>query len=368
MPVFRPTASSIWSSFQTSGKRHLLLTGRRGIGKTTLLSELFPQPFPGITTWAEPYQAVYMRDNLTCETAKIAEYDPTIQGTEAKMVLLGDVMGTFGASRLMDCLAQPGEWVSIDEIGFLEETCPEFQSAIRELMEKKRVAAVLRKADLPFLNELRTRDDVFLVDLDQPFGNCGCVILASGEGRRFGSNKLMADFLGQPMITRILDATEQLFSRRVVVTRHRAVAELCAERDIPVILHDLPHRSDTVRLGLEAMADADRCMFCPGDQPLLSKDTVAALLLSALQAPDAIWRPGCNSTPGAPVLFPRWAFPELLTLPEGKGGGFVAKKYPGRCRVLEIADGLELSDADTPEMLEQLRRYGENKDSHHILE
>ena len=369
MPVFRPTASSIWSSFQTSGKRHLLLTGRRGIGKTTLLSRLFPQPLPGITTWAEPYQAVYMRDNLTSETAKIAQYDPTIQGTEAKMVLLGNVMGESGGSWLMACLAQPGEWVSIDEIGFLEETCPEFQSAIRRLMEKKRVAAVLRKADLPFLNELRTRDDVFLVDLDQPFGNSGCVILASGEGRRFGSNKLMADFLGQPMITRILDATEQLFSRRVVVTRHQAVAKLCAEKNIPVILHDLPHRSDTVRLGLEAMGDADRCMFCPGDQPLLSRDTIAALLLSAAGDPESIWRPSHGGTPGAPVLFPRWAFDELLTLPEGKGGGFLAKRYPHRCRMTEVSDSNELADADTPEILEQLRQYAsKNEDFHNILE
>jgi nucleoside-triphosphatase THEP1 len=81
-----------------------------------------------------------MRDNLTCETVKIAQYDPTIQGTEAKMVLLGNAMGESGGSWLMACLAHPGEWVSIDEIGFLEETCPEFQSAIRRLMKKKRVA------------------------------------------------------------------------------------------------------------------------------------------------------------------------------------------------------------------------------------
>ena len=37
MPVYRLTASSIISSFRVSGKRHLLLTGGRGTGKTTLL-------------------------------------------------------------------------------------------------------------------------------------------------------------------------------------------------------------------------------------------------------------------------------------------------------------------------------------------
>lgn len=47
MPVYRLTASSIISSFRVSGKRHLLLTGGRGTGKTTLLRALVPLLCPG---------------------------------------------------------------------------------------------------------------------------------------------------------------------------------------------------------------------------------------------------------------------------------------------------------------------------------
>lgn len=47
MPVYRLTASSIISSFWVSGKRHLLLTGGRGTGKTTLLRALVPLLCPG---------------------------------------------------------------------------------------------------------------------------------------------------------------------------------------------------------------------------------------------------------------------------------------------------------------------------------
>ena len=54
----RPDAGCIWTSFQSSGKRHLLLTGGRGRGKTTLLNALAALlaegPLPGVTTWAEP--------------------------------------------------------------------------------------------------------------------------------------------------------------------------------------------------------------------------------------------------------------------------------------------------------------------------
>ena len=112
----------------------------------------------------------------------------------------------------------------------------------------------------------------------QYFPRIGCVIMASGLGKRFGGNKLMADFHGRPMVQKALDATEGLFSRRVVVTRHESVADLCRKQKIDVVLHDLPHRSDTVRLGLEALGELDACMFLTGDQPLLRRETVAKLL------------------------------------------------------------------------------------------
>ena len=356
MPALRPTADSIWTSFRSSRKRHILITGKIGSGKTTLFSKLFPETLPGITTWAEPYQSVFMQDNLTGKTQKIAEYDPSITGTNAKMVLIDNSMAAFGTAVLKDCRNSTSEWVTIDEIGFLEENCEAFKNALRDLFESKNVAAIVRKQDLPFLNELRSRQDVFLVDLDQPFGNCGCVIMASGLGKRFGENKLMADFLGRPLISSVLDITDDLFAARVVVTRHEDIADLCKERGIPFVLHALPFRSDTVRLGLEAVGRVDHCMFCPGDQPLLTKETVSSLLLSAADRPDFIWRPRCEENPGSPVVFPNWSFAELLHLPEGKGGGVVMKKHPDKVMHLEISDSWELTDADTPDILETLKR------------
>ena len=189
----------------------------------------------------------------------------------------------------------------------------------------------------------------------QHFPKLGCVIMASGLGKRFGSNKLMADFHGEPLIQRALRATDGLFAKRVVVTRHESVAALCRELGADVVLHDLPHRSDTVRLGLEALGDLDACMFLPGDQPLLRRETVAMLLEIRKENPDRIIRPAYEDSEGSPVLFPAWAFPELKTLPEGKGGGVVIKNHPHEVYRVSVFDPFELADADTPETLELLK-------------
>ena len=190
-----------------------------------------------------------------------------------------------------------------------------------------------------------------------PGKTMGCVIMASGLGKRFGGNKLMAEFGGQPMIARILAATDDIFDRRVVVTRHEAVAAYCRARNVEVVLHNLPNRNDTVRLGLEAVGEVDGCMFCPGDQPLLKKETIEALINGWKRESDCIWRPSFEDQPGAPVLFPKWAFSELLTLPEGKGGGFLARKYPERVRLHPVRDPYELMDVDTRETLRELSDF-----------
>ena len=319
-----------------------------------MLHALFPEKLPGLTTWAEPGKAVYLRENMTGKTMQIGAFDASLPGPGNQMVLLEAGFTTLGIAALERCMESDSTWVTIDEIGYLEALCEPYHQTLRNLLEKKQVAAVVRKQSLPFLEELCNREDTFVVDLDDPFGNIGCIIMASGLGKRFGGNKLMADFHGKPLICRILDATEGIFDQRVVVTRSVDVAQLCEERGIWTVLHELPNRSDTVRLGLEAMEGIERCMFTTADQPLLRKETVSALALSAANSPDTIWRTACGDEQGSPVVFPQWAFPELRNLPEGKGGGVVIKKYPEHLRTVNVRDMYELKDVDSPEDLSEL--------------
>ena len=80
-----------------------------------------------------------------------------------------------------------------------------------------------------------------------------------------------------------------------------------------------------------------------------------SLALLSNACPDFILRPAAKGLPGAPILFPKSFFPELMTLPQGKGGSFVVNLHPRQVRFLPIDDPLELADADTPEALQLLR-------------
>ena len=328
-----------------------------------LLSE---QPVPGISTFAEKGKGVWLRENETGETAAIGRYDADSLTPENRMRPVEEGFLTLGLSALKQGAEHPSPWFSVDEIGYLECGCETYCDALRTLMEHKRLLGVVRKQDLPFLNELTHRPDVCVVDLDRPFGELGCVIMASGLGQRFGGNKLMADFCGKPLISWILDATDDLFARRVVVTRHRDVENFCLERNAEVVFHSLPHRSDTVRLGMEALGESlSGCLFCPGDQPLLSRETLQTMLLAAAHQPERIWQLSCGETPVSPVFFPQRFFEELRRLPEGKGGNALAKGHPDLLSLVPAADPAEGIDVDTPEDLKQLARMAEESTSFH---
>ena len=187
----------------------------------------------------------------------------------------------------------------------------------------------------------------------------GCVIMASGMSKRFGSNKLLHDFHGEPVMARILHTVKNsAVDTAITVTRHREVAAICEKEGIHAILHDLPRRSDTVRLGMEYFLahhpDLDGIMFAASDQPCLKPASVTALCDAFSAAPDCIFRLSFGETVGNPVLFPRAVFDELLNLPEGKGGGAVIKGHPELVRLVEVSDERELVDIDTPDILQSL--------------
>ncbi len=137
-----------------------------------------------------------LTDNLTGERVTIGSYQPPAAGQPVAQApgnqMAPDLSGFSWPRR---CLRHPRHRfpgpMDRDRRTWLSgKLLPEFCDAVFRLFDRKRVIAVLRSQSTPFLDALRARDDVFVYDLDHPVLPVGCVIMASGLGKRFGSNKL----------------------------------------------------------------------------------------------------------------------------------------------------------------------------------
>lgn len=182
----------------------------------------------------------------------------------------------------------------------------------------------------------------------------GCVLMASGFGARFGSNKLLAEAGGVPLIRRALDLYRQTaFARRAVVSQYPEILSLGESLGFLPIYNPSADQgiSASVRLGTAALSDMDALLFGVCDQPWLTAESIARLLETFRAHPEDICSLARQGRRGNPAVFPAAFFPELLALSGDTGGGQVMKRHPGRVRLVEALDPRELADIDRPEDL-----------------
>ena len=236
------------------------------------------------------------------------------------------------------------------------------------LLERKRGGAAGGGSELTFRAELllarynawRSEASAAANALyERRFSRMACVVMASGDARRFGSNKLLAPFAGSTVLEHTLSALPDGLLDVHVVTRSAEVAELAERRGAKAVLHGGPLQSDTVRVGLTAAGDASACMFVPGDQPLLSEESVRSLALASARNPEAIVRLAYDGMPGSPVIWPSDCFSALASLEGDVGGSELLRSRTDlaeRVIMVEAARARELADIDTPADLEHLER------------
>lgn len=191
--------------------------------------------------------------------------------------------------------------------------------------------------------------------------NIGCVVMAAGDARRFGENKLAALFDGKTLIRRALEAVpSEEFSAVAVVTQYPEVEDLAAEFGFIPVRNPHPDWgiSHTIRLGLEALGDCGAALFQVSDQPMLCRETVAAEVAFFREHPDKLVGLSHGGVRGNPCIFPAAYFPELLALTEDHGGSSVIRRHEEDLLLFECP-ARELEDADTRQALramEELKR------------
>ncbi|WP_298025172.1 nucleotidyltransferase family protein [uncultured Dysosmobacter sp.] len=185
----------------------------------------------------------------------------------------------------------------------------------------------------------------------------GCVVMAAGNARRYGGNKLAAQLQGRSLILRTLEAVPgELFDSVVVVTQYPEIINLVKEFHFSAVHNDHPEYgiSHTIELGLTGLRDCSGVLFLVSDQPLLRRESVADLVRFWKTQPDRIAALGHNGVRGNPCLFPARFFPELMELQEDHGGNTVIRRHEEDLVLMEVA-AQELTDVDTPQAMEELR-------------
>lgn len=183
----------------------------------------------------------------------------------------------------------------------------------------------------------------------------GCVVMASGEGKRFRASggvgyKLLAAVDGEPLVVRTVRSVPAELFDVVVVSRWDGVTR-AVEKDVPgarVVRPSGPARSDTVRAGLAAGVDAwEGCLFLPGDQPLVSRRSFEALFSAFCADPACVYRLSWGGAAAAPVLFSKSCFLALMGLTGKDGGASILKTGDVPVACIEAAAAHELWDVDT---------------------
>jgi CTP:molybdopterin cytidylyltransferase MocA len=170
----------------------------------------------------------------------------------------------------------------------------------------------------------------------------GCLILAAGEARRFGSAKQLAHLDGRPLLAHVLDLAAPYDP--LVVLGARA-AEILAAVDIPrhVIAADWADgQAASLRAGVAALGDVDRALILLGDQPFLTRAVIDGVLALGGTA-----RATYAGTPGHPVVLGR----DLLDAVPSLTGDAGARDLLRGARTLEAAHLCDPTDIDTPEDL-----------------
>jgi molybdenum cofactor cytidylyltransferase len=188
------------------------------------------------------------------------------------------------------------------------------------------------------------------------------VVLAAGRAQRIGGEKLLLPLRGKPVLQWVLesalssDLDEIICVARELTSGGRRL-NVNNERLLWLTNHAADRgQSTSVIAGLWATnSRSEGVMFLVGDQPLIPKELINALIEKFKSDPAWIIAPSFKQEPRNPVLFRRDLFPELLQLSGDRGGRVLIEKYKNKTVLLEWENEIPFLDLDVREDYERLK-------------
>lgn len=188
------------------------------------------------------------------------------------------------------------------------------------------------------------------------------VIMASGFSRRMGTDKLCASLCGKPVLRWVIDAVVKTGNRDVyVVYRNRSIADIAERVGIKTLYNPWSFlgQSATLRVASESLIPAKPILFIPGDQPLITSETLLLMIEKFKKSrPDIL----CTSWKGSrsmPALFSGALTPQLMMLEGDTGGRSLIISGQYRVAYQELLFEEEQWDIDTVEDLKRVEQWCE---------
>lgn len=195
------------------------------------------------------------------------------------------------------------------------------------------------------------------------------VVLAAGESRRMGRNKLLLPWGETTVLGRTLANVRASAVHEVVLVTgfERELVEAAVGSEGLPTIYNMDYAKGmlaSVQAAVRALSPAiEAVLVVLGDQPLVGAPVIDALLRAYAAGPQGLVAPTYRGARGNPVLIDRRYFTELLALPPDAAPRALLGRHADDLRLVEVDSEAILIDLDRPEEYERRREeecYADN--------
>jgi len=188
------------------------------------------------------------------------------------------------------------------------------------------------------------------------------VLLAAGQGSRFGRPKALVELDGQTLAERGIGMLRAGGADPVLIVIGAAQVDLAPEYQVRTVGNDdwRTGMGSSLRAALHALADPDvgpdvgAAVVALADQPLVGAEAVSRLI-AAYQAGASVAVAAYDGRPRNPVLLAREHWPEVIAMATGdQGARAFLRARPDLVTLVECGDTGRPDDIDTPADLERI--------------
>jgi molybdenum cofactor cytidylyltransferase len=188
------------------------------------------------------------------------------------------------------------------------------------------------------------------------------VVLAAGRSTRMGSNKLLAEIAGKPLLRLVAEAA---FASRaapvIVVTGHEREQAEAALAGLPVHFIHNPDYAEglgtSLRTGISAVpTEADGAIVLLGDMPQVDAQLIDRLLAAFdPEKGGLIVVPSIDGKRGNPIVWSRRFFSDLRAIDGDVGARHLIGAYAEAVVEVPLIGKAALADIDTPDALRAVK-------------